>query len=107
MVPDAKIPADAGYQVPFAERIRREAGISAAAVSFITETTHADEIIPNGRADMVLPAREFLREPYWPHKAARALGLKDSVFFRDRYRNLARYRHKRYQLLTQVRQLGG
>ena len=79
MVPDAKIPAGAGYQVPFAERIRREAGISTAAVGFITEPTHADEIIRNGRADMVLLAREFLREPYWPRKAARALGLKDAV----------------------------
>ena len=79
MVPDAKIPTTAGYQVPFAERIRREAGIATAAVGLITEPSHADEIIRNGRADIVLLAREFLREPYWPRIAANALGQKDAV----------------------------
>jgi 2,4-dienoyl-CoA reductase-like NADH-dependent reductase (Old Yellow Enzyme family) len=79
MVPDAKIPAGAGFQVPFAEHIRREAGIATAAVGCITEPTHADEIIRNGRADMVLLAREFLREPYWPRVAAEALGQKDAL----------------------------
>ncbi len=79
MVPDAKIPLGAGYQVPFADRIRREAGIATAAVGLITEPTHADEIIRNGRADIVLLAREFLREPYWPRIAALALGHKDAV----------------------------
>jgi 2,4-dienoyl-CoA reductase-like NADH-dependent reductase (Old Yellow Enzyme family) len=78
-VPHAKIPVGAGYQVPFAERIRHEAGIATAAVGSITEPTHADEIIRNGRADVVLLAREFLREPSWPLKAARALGHKDLV----------------------------
>jgi 2,4-dienoyl-CoA reductase-like NADH-dependent reductase (Old Yellow Enzyme family) len=78
-VPHAKIPAGAGYQVPFAERIRREAGIATAAVGCVTEPTHADAIIRNGRADLVLLAREFLREPYWPRLAARALGHKDAV----------------------------
>jgi 2,4-dienoyl-CoA reductase-like NADH-dependent reductase (Old Yellow Enzyme family) len=77
--PAAKIPAGAGYQVPFAERIRREADIATAAVGCITEPTHADEIIRNGRADLVLMAREFLREPYWPRLAARALGHADAV----------------------------
>ena len=78
-VPDAKIPVGAGYQVNFAERIRREAGIATAAVGMITEPTHADEIIRNGRADIVLLAREFLREPYWPRIAASALRQKDSL----------------------------
>src|ERR1019366_3049190 len=78
-VPDATLPAGAGYQVPFAERIRREAGIATAAGGSITEPTHADEIIRNGRADVVLLGREFLREPYWPLKAGRALGRKDSL----------------------------
>jgi 2,4-dienoyl-CoA reductase-like NADH-dependent reductase (Old Yellow Enzyme family) len=78
-VPDAKIPLGAGYQVNFAERIRREAGIATAAVGMITEATHADEIIRNGRADIVLLAREFLREPYWPRAAAQALRQKDSL----------------------------
>ena len=76
-VPDAVIPAGAGYQVPFAERIRREAGIATAAVGALTAPAHADEIIRNGRADVVLLARELLREPYWPRIAARALGLKN------------------------------
>jgi 2,4-dienoyl-CoA reductase-like NADH-dependent reductase (Old Yellow Enzyme family) len=65
--------------VPFADRIRREAGIATAAVGLITEPTHADEIIRNGRADIVLLAREFLREPYWPRIAAHALRQKDAV----------------------------
>jgi 2,4-dienoyl-CoA reductase-like NADH-dependent reductase (Old Yellow Enzyme family) len=77
--PDAKIPVGAGYQVPFSERVRREAEIATAAVGCITEPTHADEIIRNGRADIVLLAREFLREPYWPRLAARALGRKDAL----------------------------
>src|SRR5208283_2841728 len=78
-VPHAKIPVGAGYQVPFAERIRREAGIATAAVGSIIEPAQADEIIRNGRADVVLLAREFLREPYWPRKATRVLGQKDSL----------------------------
>jgi 2,4-dienoyl-CoA reductase-like NADH-dependent reductase (Old Yellow Enzyme family) len=78
-VPHAKIPIGAGYQVPFAERIRREAGIATAAVGCITEPTHADEIIRNGRADVVLLAREFLREPYWPLRAAKVLQQKDAL----------------------------
>jgi 2,4-dienoyl-CoA reductase-like NADH-dependent reductase (Old Yellow Enzyme family) len=78
-VPHAKIIVGAGYQVPFAEQIRREANIATAAVGQITESTHADEIIRNGRADLVLLAREFLREPYWPVKAAKVLRQKDAL----------------------------
>ena len=63
-----------GFQVPFAARIRREAGISTAAVGMITEPQQADGIIANGEADMVLLAREMLRDPYWPLHAASALG---------------------------------
>jgi 2,4-dienoyl-CoA reductase-like NADH-dependent reductase (Old Yellow Enzyme family) len=77
--PDAKISFYPGYQVPFAERIRREAGIATAAVGGITEPAHADEIIRNGRADLVLLAREFLREPYWPRLAAEKLGCKEAL----------------------------
>ncbi|HEY3862690.1 MAG TPA: NADH:flavin oxidoreductase/NADH oxidase [Verrucomicrobiae bacterium] len=77
--PGAKIPAGSGYQVPFAERIRREAGIATAAVGCITDPAQADEIIRNGRADLVMLAREFLREPYWPRRAALALGHKKCV----------------------------
>jgi 2,4-dienoyl-CoA reductase-like NADH-dependent reductase (Old Yellow Enzyme family) len=77
--PHVKIPVGPGYQVPFSERIRRETGIATAAVGAITEPTHADEIIRNGRADIVLMAREFLREPYWPRVAANTLRQKDAV----------------------------
>jgi 2,4-dienoyl-CoA reductase-like NADH-dependent reductase (Old Yellow Enzyme family) len=78
-VADAKIPVGPGYQVQFAERIRREAGIATAAVGLITEPAQADAIVRAGRADVVLLAREFLRDPHWPLRAARALGLKDAV----------------------------
>jgi len=71
--PHAKIPLGAGYQVPFAERIRREAGIATAAVGLITTPEQAEEIIAGGKADLVLLAREFLRDPYFPLRAARAL----------------------------------
>lgn len=74
LVPNAKIPVGPGFQVPFAERIRKETGIATGAVGFITEPKQADDIIRNGQADMVLLAREMLREPYWPLHAAHALG---------------------------------
>jgi 2,4-dienoyl-CoA reductase-like NADH-dependent reductase (Old Yellow Enzyme family) len=73
-VPDAPIPAGPGYQVPFAERIRREAGIATGAVGLITDPAQADTIVRSGQADCVLLARELLRHPYWPLDAARQLG---------------------------------
>ena len=73
-VATAKIPVGPGYQVQFAERIRREAGIATAAVGMITEAKQADEIIRAGRADLVLLARASLRDAYWPAHAARELG---------------------------------
>jgi 2,4-dienoyl-CoA reductase-like NADH-dependent reductase (Old Yellow Enzyme family) len=63
-----------GYQVPFAERIRREAGVAVAAVGLITEARQADAVIREGRADAVLIGRLSLRDPYWPLRAARELG---------------------------------
>lgn len=65
-----------GYQVPFAEKIRREAGIATAAVGLITSAELADAIIAEERADLVLLARQELRDPYWPLHAAQALGRK-------------------------------
>ena len=62
-----------GYQVPFAEALRNGAEIATAAVGLISAPTHADEIIRNNRADLVVLAREFLRDPHWPIHAARAL----------------------------------
>ena len=70
----AQIPLAPGYQVPFARRIRRETGIRTAAVGLITSPQQANEVIQSGHADLVLLAREFLRDPYFPLHAARALG---------------------------------
>src|ERR1039458_7435772 len=75
---NAKVPLAPGYQVPFAERIRREAGILTGAVGLITTPQQADEIIRSGKADLVLLAREFLRDPYFPLHAAKALGAEVS-----------------------------
>lgn len=77
-VPHAKIPIGAGYQVPFAGRVKKEAGILTAAVGMITAPEQADQIVRNGEADMVFLARELLRDPYWPLHAARRLGQKVS-----------------------------
>jgi 2,4-dienoyl-CoA reductase-like NADH-dependent reductase (Old Yellow Enzyme family) len=76
VVPDAKITVKPGYQVPFAEKIRHGANIATAAVGFITEPKQADDIVRNGRADVVLLARQMLVDPYWPAHAAKALGHK-------------------------------
>jgi len=70
----AKIPVGAGYQVAFAEKIRREAAIPTGAVGMITDPAQADQIIRSGQADVVIMARQFLRDPYWPLLAAHALG---------------------------------
>ena len=75
LVPHAHIPLAAGYQVPFAEAIRKEAGVLTGAVGLITEARQAEEIIASGKADAVLLARELLRDPYWPLHAAKALGV--------------------------------
>jgi 2,4-dienoyl-CoA reductase-like NADH-dependent reductase (Old Yellow Enzyme family) len=72
-IPNAKIPVGPGYQVQFAERIRREAGMPTAAVGMITEPAQANQIIASGQADLVFLAREMLRDPYWPVHAAAAL----------------------------------
>lgn len=74
-----RIPLEPGYQVPFAERIRREAGVATAAVGLLTEPTQAEEVVAEGRADLVLLARESLRDPYWPRRAAAELGASDRL----------------------------
>ena len=70
----AKIPVGPGYQTSFAEQVRREAGILTGAVGMITSPVQAEHIMMNGHADAVISAREFLRDPYWPLRAARELG---------------------------------
>ena len=71
--PRQQIPAGPGYQVGNAERIRRETGLATGAVGFITEPAQADQILRTGQADVVLLAREMLRDPYWPLHAAQTL----------------------------------
>lgn len=73
-VPHPRIPVGPGYQVPFAARIRREAGIPTATIGLITETRQAEEILARGDADVIEMAREFLRDPYFPRRAAKELG---------------------------------
>ena len=79
LVKGAPIPAGAGYQVPFADRIRRECGLLTGAVGLITDPMQADEIIRNGHADVILMARELLRDPYWPLHAAARLHQKVAI----------------------------
>jgi 2,4-dienoyl-CoA reductase-like NADH-dependent reductase (Old Yellow Enzyme family) len=75
----AKLPLGPGYQVPISEAVRNQAGIATAAVGLITEAKHADEIIRSGQADVVLLGRELLRDPHWPQRAARELGVTPPV----------------------------
>ena len=75
-VPHAKIPIGPGYQVPFAEEIRKQAGIATAAVGMITEPAQSDTILSTAQADLVVLAREMLRDPYWPRRAAHEMGVK-------------------------------
>jgi len=74
MVPRVVMPIGPGYQTTFAERIRREAHIATGAVGMITDAAQAEHILRTGQADLVLLARELLREPYWPLQAAKELG---------------------------------
>jgi 2,4-dienoyl-CoA reductase-like NADH-dependent reductase (Old Yellow Enzyme family) len=71
----AEIPVAPGYQVPFARRIREEAGVSTGAVGLITEPKQAEDVLADGSADVVLLAREMLRDPHWPLRAAQELGV--------------------------------
>src|SRR4029079_5836931 len=68
------IPAGPGYQTPFAQRIRHEAEILTGAVGLITSPVQAEQVIGNGQASAILIARELLRDPYWPLRAAKELG---------------------------------
>jgi 2,4-dienoyl-CoA reductase-like NADH-dependent reductase (Old Yellow Enzyme family) len=72
--PGAKIPVRNGYQVPFAEEIRRQTGLLTGAVGLISTTAQARAILQEGKADVVLLAREFLRQPCWPLHVANELG---------------------------------
>jgi 2,4-dienoyl-CoA reductase-like NADH-dependent reductase (Old Yellow Enzyme family) len=73
-VPTARIPMGPGYQAPFAEAVRRAAGVPTGAVGMITSPAQAEQIVATGQADVVFLARELLRDPYWPLRASQALG---------------------------------
>jgi 2,4-dienoyl-CoA reductase-like NADH-dependent reductase (Old Yellow Enzyme family) len=75
MVPNAQIPVAPGFQVPFADQIRQRTGILTGAVGMITNASQADAILNGDKADVVILAREFLRQPYWPLAIARDLGF--------------------------------
>ncbi|MGP4111553.1 NADH:flavin oxidoreductase/NADH oxidase [Streptomyces sp. 4N509B] len=77
--PDARVEVGPGYQVPFAQRVREEAGVPVAAVGLITDAQQAEEIVAGGRADAVLLGRELLRDPSWPRRAAVTLGGEVNV----------------------------
>jgi len=83
MTPRAVMPVGPGYQTPFAERIRKEAQIPTGAVGMITDAVQAEHILRTGQADVVLIARELLRNPYWPLEAAKELG--DSTAWPPQY----------------------
>ncbi|MDR3630537.1 MAG: NADH:flavin oxidoreductase/NADH oxidase [Desulfocapsaceae bacterium] len=75
-VPREPIPFGPGFQVPFAARIRAEAGIATGAVGLITDPAQAEQIVATGQADAVLLGRQMLRDPYWPLHAAKALQVE-------------------------------
>jgi 2,4-dienoyl-CoA reductase-like NADH-dependent reductase (Old Yellow Enzyme family) len=72
--PEQKIPLVPMYQVPFAEKIKKETPLLTGAVGLITTATEAENILANGQADLIILARQFLRDPYFPLHAAKELG---------------------------------
>ena len=84
-VADAKIPLSPGYQVPGAEAVKHGTGIHTAAVGLITEPAQAETILVEGRADIILLARALLKDPYWPVRAAEALGATDTLAIPPQY----------------------
>lgn len=77
--PDAQIPAGPAFQTPFATAIRNEAHIASAAVGFLTDPAQVNGIIERGEADLIFMAREYLRDPYFPRRAAVELGLREHL----------------------------
>ncbi|GIW34041.1 NADH:flavin oxidoreductase/NADH oxidase [Meiothermus sp.] len=75
-IPGVKIPVGPGYQVPFAAQVRLSTGLSTGAVGLLTEPLQAEAVLQANQADLILLGRALLREPYWPYRAAQALGAK-------------------------------
>ncbi|CAN5311030.1 NADH:flavin oxidoreductase/NADH oxidase [soil metagenome] len=86
IAPHVRIPVGPGYQVCFAEAIRKGSGLPTAAVGMITDPHQAETILQQGQADMVLLAREMLRDPYWPRTAAEALGVDINAITPEQYK---------------------
>ncbi|WP_136519028.1 NADH:flavin oxidoreductase/NADH oxidase [Cellulomonas telluris] len=78
-LPRVRIPAGPGYQVPFAARIRAEAGLPTVAVGMITDAAQAEQVLADGSADAIALARPLLADPYWPLRAALELGVEPVV----------------------------
>jgi 2,4-dienoyl-CoA reductase-like NADH-dependent reductase (Old Yellow Enzyme family) len=74
-IPGVRIPLTPGYQVAFAEKIKQETGILTGAVGLITTAIQAEEILQQGRADLIFMAREMLRDPYFALHAAKQLDV--------------------------------
>lgn len=86
-VAGVEIPTGPGYQVAFAEQVRREAGVATGAVGMITSAAQADTLVRTGQADLALLGRELLRDPYWPQRAAAELGA--AAFWPRQYERAA------------------
>ncbi|KOS56605.1 NADH:flavin oxidoreductase/NADH oxidase [Rhodococcus rhodochrous] len=91
LTPEQQITVGPGYQVPFARRIRSETALPVAAVGLITDSSQAEQVLVDGAADAVFVGRNLLREPMWPLKAAKELGVEDTLDWPAPYRS-ARYR---------------
>jgi len=75
LVPGVNIPVGPGYQTEFSEEIRKQVGILTGAVGMITDSAQAEHILTTEQSDVILMARQFLRDPYWPLHAAKELGV--------------------------------
>jgi NADPH2 dehydrogenase len=76
ITPDSRWPTDPGFNVPIAERVRRETGIATRVVGMIAGAKQAEDIVASGKADMVAMARAFLDDPHWGWHAAQTLGAE-------------------------------
>jgi 2,4-dienoyl-CoA reductase-like NADH-dependent reductase (Old Yellow Enzyme family) len=79
-IPGVRIPAEPSYQVAFAERVRREAGMPTGAVGLITEPAQAEHILQSAQADLIFLARALLSDPFWTYHAARMLGQNTPIW---------------------------
>jgi len=88
IAPRIKVPVAPGYQVPLAARVKAEAGIATGAVGLITQPEQAEQVLRRGEADLILLGREMLRDPYWPRRAAKELGVT-LPYWPKQYRSVA------------------